>query len=67
MAETAVYFKDPKQEAFDLTGAGHVSTGFASMRVTVVLAVSALGKKLAPLVIWKGAANEKIIVRVGSV
>ncbi|KAG3151520.1 hypothetical protein PI124_g5078 [Phytophthora idaei] len=34
------------------------------MRVTVVLAASAIGKKLTPLVIWKGATKERKMVKV---
>ncbi|KAG1685012.1 hypothetical protein DVH05_009779 [Phytophthora capsici] len=57
MDETAVYFEDPRLDTVDVVGARHVvlrSTGFASMRITVVLAVTASGKKLTPLLIWKG-------------
>ncbi|KAG3112930.1 hypothetical protein PI125_g7806 [Phytophthora idaei] len=70
MDETALYFEDPKRQTVDVIGSRHVvlkSTGFASMRVTVVLAVSALGKKLTPLVIWKGATKERKMVKIGSV
>ncbi|OWZ10219.1 Pogo transposable element [Phytophthora megakarya] len=41
MDETAVYFEDPRCQTVDVTGARHVvlkSTGFASMRITAVLA-----------------------------
>lgn len=54
MDETAVYLENPKRQTVYLNGARHAvlrSTSFASMRVTVMLAVSALGKKLTPLVI----------------
>ncbi|KAG3113318.1 hypothetical protein PI125_g7444 [Phytophthora idaei] len=67
MDETALYFEDPKRQTVDVTGARHVelkSTGFANMRVTVVLAASAIGKKLTPLVIWKGATKERKMVKV---
>ncbi|KAG2913781.1 hypothetical protein PC116_g16585 [Phytophthora cactorum] len=40
MDETAVYFEDARQTTLDFNGARHVvvrSTGFASMRITVVL------------------------------
>lgn len=43
------------------------STGFASMRVTVVLDVSALGKKLTPLVIWKGVKQGGKMQKIGTV
>ncbi|KAG2788569.1 hypothetical protein PC129_g21287 [Phytophthora cactorum] len=67
MDETALYFEDPKRQTVDVNGARHVelkSTGFASMRVTVVLAASAIGKKLTPLVIWKGATKERKMAKV---
>jgi hypothetical protein len=54
MDETAVFFEDARDTTVDVTGAHHVvvrSTGFASMRVTVVLAVTASGRKRTPLVI----------------
>ena len=44
MDETAVYFEDARNQTVDNTGAWHVvirSTGFASMRITVILAVTA--------------------------
>ncbi|KAG4059472.1 hypothetical protein PC123_g5621 [Phytophthora cactorum] len=60
MDETAVYFEDDRASTLDFTGVRHVavrSTGFASMRITVVLAVSATGRKLPPLLVWKGKAS----------
>ena len=68
MDETAIYFEDPRTTTIDHTGARHVvihSTGFASMRITVVLAVTALGKKLSPLLIYKGG-NSTTFEKVGS-
>ncbi|GMF43177.1 unnamed protein product [Phytophthora fragariaefolia] len=56
MGETAVYFKDAREQTVEVRGSRHVvvkSTGFASMRVTSVLAVAAAGVKLPPLVTWK--------------
>ncbi|KAJ8578384.1 hypothetical protein ON010_g810 [Phytophthora cinnamomi] len=67
MDETAVHFEDPRRQTIDETGAEHVvlqSTGFASMRVTAVLAVSATGLKLPPLVVWKGAREEIALERI---
>ncbi|POM69149.1 Hypothetical protein PHPALM_14598 [Phytophthora palmivora] len=55
--ETGAYFENARNQTVDITGSRHVevrSTGFASMRITVVLAVSAAGKKLPPLLIWNG-------------
>ncbi|KAG3180988.1 hypothetical protein PC128_g15339 [Phytophthora cactorum] len=69
MDETAVYFEDPCRQTIDVTGARHVvlkSTGFASMRVTAVLAVSASGRKLPPLIVWKGARQDGAIERIGN-
>ena len=57
MDETAVYFEDPRRNTIDVTGSRHVilkSTGYDSMRVTAVLAVSADGTRLPPVVIGKG-------------
>lgn len=57
MDETAVYFEDARTMTVDQRGARHVvvrSTGFASMRITVILAVTATGIKLVPVLIWKG-------------
>ncbi|KAE8902746.1 hypothetical protein PF002_g2525 [Phytophthora fragariae] len=57
MDETAAYFEDARTQAVDLRGARHVvvrSTGYASMRVTAILAVTASGRKLPPDMIWKG-------------
>ncbi|GMF53416.1 unnamed protein product [Phytophthora fragariaefolia] len=54
MDETAVYFEDPRRQTADQVGARHVvlkSTGFASMQVAAVLAVTATGRKLPPLVV----------------
>ncbi|KAG3062075.1 hypothetical protein PC121_g12744 [Phytophthora cactorum] len=56
MDETAIYFEDPRNQTIDEIGARHVvlrSTGFASMRITAALAVTASGKKLPPCLIWK--------------
>jgi hypothetical protein len=60
MDETAVYFEDARTQTVDLTGRRHVimkSTGFASMRVTVVAAVWADGRKAPPMVIHKTTSN----------
>ncbi|GMF42610.1 unnamed protein product [Phytophthora lilii] len=57
MDERAVYFEDARNQSVDLIGSRHVvvrSTGFASMRITAVLAVS---RKLPPLLIWKGKST----------
>ncbi|POM57482.1 Hypothetical protein PHPALM_38002 [Phytophthora palmivora] len=48
MDETVAYFEDARNQTVDLTGRRHVvvrSTGFSSMRITAVLAVSASGRK----------------------
>lgn len=70
MDETAVYFENPKCQTVDMTGARHVvlsPAGFASMRMTVVLAVSALGKKLTPLAIWKGAKQGNKMQKIDTI
>jgi hypothetical protein len=57
MDETAVYLEDPRRTTIDSTGMKHVllkTTGFSSMRITVVLAVKGDGSKMTPLVISKG-------------
>ncbi|KAG3236910.1 hypothetical protein PI124_g18086 [Phytophthora idaei] len=68
MDETAAYFEADRASTLDFTGARHVvvrSTGFASMRITVVLAVSATGRKLPPLLVWKGKAAPTFQKRSG--
>ncbi|POM76545.1 Pogo transposable element with KRAB, partial [Phytophthora palmivora] len=57
MDETAVYFEDARVQTVDFCGARLVvvcSTGYASMRITAILAVTASGRKLPPVLIWKG-------------
>jgi DDE superfamily endonuclease len=65
MDETAVYFDDPRMVTVDNIGARHVvmrSTGYQSMRITAVLAVTANGRKVQPLLIWKGKSQEIVSV-----
>lgn len=60
MDESAVYFEDCRTQTVDIQGRRHVvlkSTGYASMRITVILAFTALGKKLPPLLIHKGKSG----------
>ncbi|KAG6963825.1 hypothetical protein JG688_00007973 [Phytophthora aleatoria] len=60
MDETAVYFEDARNQTVGLIGSRHVvvrSIGFSLMRITAVLAVSATGRKLPPLLIWKGKST----------
>ncbi|KAG3179315.1 hypothetical protein PC128_g16034 [Phytophthora cactorum] len=69
MNETAVYFEDTRELTAEVRGSRHVvvnSTGFASMRVTVVLAVTATGVKLSPLVIWKHKKGSRTISKIGN-
>ncbi|POM66033.1 Hypothetical protein PHPALM_18166 [Phytophthora palmivora] len=57
MDKTAVYFEDARPQTVDLCGARHVVvrfTGYTSMRTTAILAVTASGRKLPPVLIWKG-------------
>eukprot|EP00644_Phytophthora_capsici_P018801 jgi/Phyca11/132229/e_gw1.143.16.1 len=68
MDETAVYFEDAREQTVEVRGSRHVvvkSTGFASMRVTAVLAITATGVKLPPLVIWKHKNGSRKIEKVG--
>jgi hypothetical protein len=63
MDETAVYFEDARTQTVDLQGRRHVvikSTGFASMRVTVIAAVWADGRKAPPMIIHKGSNTNNI-------
>jgi hypothetical protein len=58
MDETAVYLEDPRQVSVNKKGMRHVilkSTGFASMRVMVLLSVRLNGTKLSPIIIFKKA------------
>ena len=60
MDETAVYFEDNRAQTVDFRGRKHVimkSTGFASMRVTVVASVWANGQKAAPMIIHKSTSK----------
>ncbi|GMF43675.1 unnamed protein product [Phytophthora fragariaefolia] len=68
MDETAVYFEGPRRQTVDQVWARHVvlkSTGFASMRVKTVLAVTATDLKLPPLVVWKGKTGGLAVVPFG--
>ncbi|KAG3070656.1 hypothetical protein PC121_g9440 [Phytophthora cactorum] len=68
MDESVVYFEDARASTLDFTGARHVvvrSTDFTSMRITVALAVSATGRKLPPLLVWKGKAAPTFEKRSG--
>ncbi len=63
MDETAVYFEGTRTQTVDLSGQRHVimkSSGFASMRVTVVASIWADGKKAPPVVIHKATTNRPI-------
>lgn len=66
MDETAVYMEDPRTTTIDEHGARHVvirSTGFASKRITCVLAVKANGDKIPPVIIQKKKNGDNAIVR----
>ena len=63
MDETAVYFEDARTQTVDLSGRRHVvmkSTGFASMRITVLAAVWADGRKAPPMVIHKKKQAQEV-------
>lgn len=66
MDETAVSFEDSRTQTVDWQGARHVvmrSTGFASMRITAILAFTASGRKMTPVLIWKHKKGTGTIVR----
>ena len=68
MDETAVYFEDARTQTVDLQGRRHVvikSTGFASMRVMVIVACWADGRKAPPLIIHKGNDSYNITRQTG--
>lgn len=57
MDETPVYFDMPRSRTFDTRGVKTVkckTTGHEKMRFTVVLTITADGRKLPPMIIWKG-------------
>ena len=60
MDETAVYLEDSRTITVDIRGRKHVimkTTGFSSMRITVVASVWANGQRATPLVIHKGEST----------
>lgn len=66
MDETAVYFEDGRTKTVDFKGRRHVvlkSTGFSSMRITVVASVWADGRRAYPLVIHKGKESNYDVFR----
>lgn len=68
MDETAVYLEDPRTQTIEIRGRKHVvmkSTGFSSMRLTVIGAVWANGQKIPPCVIHKGPYSGQISVANG--
>lgn len=68
MDETAAYLEDSRTQTVEIRGRKHVmmkSTGFSSMRLTVIAAVWANGQKVPPCVIHKGAFTNQITVTNG--
>jgi hypothetical protein len=70
MDETAVYLEDPRQITVNEKDKRHVSlrsTDFASMRITALLSVTALGRKLPPELIAKksGESGTKFEKKAG--
>lgn len=68
MDETALYFEDDRCITVELKGRKHVvmkSTGFASMRITVVPAVWVNGEKAPPLVINKSTTKAEMEMNGG--
>lgn len=63
MDETAVYFEDNRTQTVDVRGRQHIvmkSTGFSSMRITVVASIWGDGRKASPLIIHKGKDTDEI-------
>ena len=70
MDETAVYLEDPRNTTIDEMGATRhyqVLTGFASMRVTCILALRADGSKVPPVIIQKKKNGNGETVQVNGV
>ena len=66
MDETAIYFDDARTQTVDFKGRSHVvlkSTGYSSMRITMVASVWANGNKAPPLIIHKGKDSTMTINR----
>lgn len=66
MDETAIHLEDLRYVTLNERGKRHFvleSIGFASMRVTAVLAVSATGRKLQPLLIYKKRQSQARLIR----
>jgi hypothetical protein len=65
MDEIAVCLEDPRQVTINEKGKNHVimkSTGFASMKVTILLSARLNGTKLTPVVIFKKAKEMELNV-----
>jgi hypothetical protein len=63
MDETAIYFENGRRKTVDFKGRRHVvlkSTGFASMRITVVASVWADERRAYPLIIHKRKENNLV-------
>jgi hypothetical protein len=60
MDETAVYFEAAREQTVGVQGSHYVvvrATGFSSMRISVILVVSAGSRKLLPVLIWGGGGE----------
>ena len=65
MDETALCFETTSKSTIDVQGAQHVpmrTTGFASMRITAVLAVRANGTRVMPTTIFKGKREHAALI-----
>lgn len=63
MDEIAEYFEECRMHTVHEVGAQHVmirSTGFSSMRIIAILAVTTSGRKLTPLLIWEEKQSGEI-------
>ena len=65
MDETAVFFETTAMNTVDVVGARHVvmrTTGYASMRITSILAVRGNGNRVMPATIFKGKRERASIL-----
>lgn len=69
MNETAVYFEYAMVQTVEVRGARHVivkTPGFASLHVTMVMAVTTTGVKLPSLAIGKHKKGSRLVAKQGA-
>lgn len=69
MDETTIFFSFPGYKTIQKTGKKTVAiktTGQEHVRAIILLSISAFGKKLKPLVIYKGTKNGKILYQLNN-